>query len=320
MQQRFFCLILSFIGYFVHAQQSIFPVLANAPKWCVVTTNYNGGNPLFFYHTNDYFYLKDTILDGKSYSQLGSKYDYYPAKGALIRNEGKKTFIRRVIPNQTPTRYSQETLLYNFDMKTTKDSFFVSNVYGSGGNTKIDSIIVKYLSTDTVEFNSVRRRRMKVEYRTNDRSYKLLRPLFGEWIEGFGSYRNPFYDFIKYDDSWTEVMGMDLNGLREYENHQIANGCSPKRSNTEDNTLTGVQIYPNPVHQSLTIDMTESLPSARVEIALYDVLGHLVHHQHLMTNTSPLSIDLSHLQTGLYMLFLQSTDKRLATKIIVQND
>jgi Secretion system C-terminal sorting domain len=314
------CLMLSNLLCIAHAQQSVFPVLIDSPKWCMVTTAYNGDNPRFFYYPFDYTYQKDTVVDGKSYSKLISNAISSDAHGALIRNEGKKTYIRRIIPNQDPTAYSKETMLYNFDMKTTKDSIFVTTVYGPGIFERIDSIIVKFRSADSVSFNGIRRKRLNVEYRTNDRYYTPLRPLYGEWIEGFGSYRNPFYDIIKYQDAWSQVMGMDLNGLRAYENREIANGCSPKRVNVFDPFLSNITVYPNPIVQYLNIDLSKSTHLSSIDIVLYDLVGHTVFKQHFKTFQSPLSIDMSYLNGGMYILSIQHQNEKLFSKKIVKSN
>lgn len=320
MKMKLTCFMLSSFLCITTAQQSIFPILSDLPKWCMLTTAYNGGNPLFFYSPFDYFYQKDTLVDGKSYSKLVSNFTYATAFGALIRNEGNRTFIRRLMPNQTPTAYSKETLLYNFDMKSTKDSIFVSTVYPSSSFLRNDSIIVKFLSADTILFNGVNRRRIKVEYRSNDRYYRLLRPNQGEWVEGFGSFANPFYDIIAHYDAWVNVMGLDLNGIRAYENTEIAKGCSPIRANVYDQLLANVSVYPNPIVQYLNIDLSKFVHLSSVDIVLYDLVGQIVFKQHFQTFTSPLSIDLSHLNVGMYILSLQSQHERLFSKKVIKCD
>ena len=299
-----------------HAQQSIFPVLADTPKWCMLSTAYNGGDPLYFYSPFDYFYQKDTLVDGKTYSKLIGGFTQQPV--ALVRNEIKKTFIRRVMPNQMPIAFFTETLLYDFGMNTTNDSIIVTTTANPYNQNQSATIVVKFFASDSVLLNGIRRKRLQLKY-YNPRGY--LPPLRDmTWTEGFGILKNPFYDGLLLSDAGVSTMGLDIKGQRVYQDSTIANGCSPKRVGVYDPLQTNISVYPNPVVHQLNIDMSRAGILPFTEVIIYNLVGKAVFKERVQTLDTLLSIDLSFLNAGMYILSLQTQNQKLFSKKIIKSN
>ena len=80
---------------------------------------------------------------------------------------------------------------------------------------------------------------------------------------------------------------------------------------SDEEIIDGIQIFPNPTHDILTITTQHSFELSSVGV--WDISGKNVHQVHLNTNT----IDLSHLKSGLYLLEIKSNEKKFYKKIIV---
>ena len=79
----------------------------------------------------------------------------------------------------------------------------------------------------------------------------------------------------------------------------------------EDYQIDGLKVYPNPVEDILTINANEDIN----EIIIYNMLGQVVLNQ--QPNSRQNSIDLGHLQTGIYLAKLK-TDNGVTTKRIMK--
>ncbi|WP_430467158.1 FG-GAP-like repeat-containing protein [Winogradskyella ouciana] len=90
--------------------------------------------------------------------------------------------------------------------------------------------------------------------------------------------------------------------------HTIVEGSSPL--SVEDETLSDISIYPNPVDDVLIIktraDLTEKIAT------IFDVTGKRVYNQKLLTN----ELNVSSLQSGVYFLRLESDGKSIRRKFI----
>jgi len=79
---------------------------------------------------------------------------------------------------------------------------------------------------------------------------------------------------------------------------------------TEDNVINGFSFYPNPV----TSEINLSAKTAIDEVILYNLLGQRVVAER--PNTSAKKIDLSFLETGLYVMHISSEGKTASYKIL----
>lgn len=82
----------------------------------------------------------------------------------------------------------------------------------------------------------------------------------------------------------------------------------------EDFITDNISVYPNPTSELVWVSDNTSFPVDNYSV--YDISGRMVLHNTF--NTSEKKIDVSTLQTGIYLLELISADKRVVKKIMVQ--
>ena len=280
-----------------HAQQNTFPILADTPKWCMVSSNYNVRDPVYYYATFEYFYKKDTFVDGKNYAQLMG--GFKKTLLGLVRQEGKKTFLRRIIPNQTPIAFTAEFLLYDFNMSSTNDSITVSTYVYYEADVNAYYAVVKFRSADSVVFNGVKRRRLKVTCRPTERSGGYFNK---EWIEGYGDLNNPFYDCISCIEVRTNTMGLDIRGQRIYQDTTISNGCLPKRVGIHEPSAIHLTVSPNPTSGNMQITWDLAANTEGGTLRLFTTNGQLLQQQRLAPQTNAANLAAFALPNGLYFL------------------
>ena len=78
----------------------------------------------------------------------------------------------------------------------------------------------------------------------------------------------------------------------------------------KEKKLLGFSMYPNPAASSLTLSATEKID----KILIYNTLGQKIIEVHPKQNTTLL--DISTLQSGMYVITLESTEKTFTTKLI----
>lgn len=79
---------------------------------------------------------------------------------------------------------------------------------------------------------------------------------------------------------------------------------------TNNDTLSEIKIFPNPVKNMLTISSTELNSHARVNFELYSINGRLIKEEILAEKTNN-SFDLSKLDSGIYLYILKSKNKNI---------
>jgi hypothetical protein len=78
--------------------------------------------------------------------------------------------------------------------------------------------------------------------------------------------------------------------------------------NTEESP---VRIFPNPASTELNISVENNEPA---ELFIYDMQGHVVHHEILMQE--PLQLSLEKYSTGIYMVFVITKEDTYNTRFI----
>ncbi len=274
------------------AQQPIFPLFAQNPRWRIESTNYNGSTQLTS-RLNEYFYQKDTIVEGKTYSKLMKKFNNEtPRFEALIRNEGKKTFIRHFIdrPNRP---FSSEFGLYDFSLKQRFDEFTFGPIYYT---QPLDSIgVAEFVSADSTTISGVKYKRIKVKFSINP---NLPSSQTMEWIEGFGLFAVPFYPLnncffcadVKY-----YVMCLEMNGTTIYRDTVRYPNCAPIRVATNDLQKVKINISPNPVDAIIHLENVDNVD----KIQLYSFDGRLI-QRFEQDDLSKISV--AHLPNGIYFM------------------
>ena len=97
------------------------------------------------------------------------------------------------------------------------------------------------------------------------------------------------------------------NGVPEQGSFQFA-AYNDATANTQENTITGLSLYPNPVSNILTIDSKKEI----LNVKIYNHLGQLLKNQ-----KSPLNyIDFSTFNKGIYFIKVNVDDKEATYKII----
>lgn len=80
-----------------------------------------------------------------------------------------------------------------------------------------------------------------------------------------------------------------------------------------------IKVWPNPVRksQALNIDMTELVDNVQT-ISLYDLQGRLVIRNLIKDNNKITTLDTQHLQTGMYVLEINTPSSKIQKKIIIK--
>ena len=94
--------------------------------------------------------------------------------------------------------------------------------------------------------------------------------------------------------------------------------CNPIGTGIDDIMVPNVNLYPNPVQRSLTIELLAGDKLLSVE--LYNSIGHLCRRQaYLKTNNSPsrLAIDMAGLSKGVYHLRVQTTNGIAIKRVVL---
>ena len=78
-------------------------------------------------------------------------------------------------------------------------------------------------------------------------------------------------------------------------------------------------VYPNPVSNQLTVEYYAENLLENLTLVISDILGKTVHKQVLDTATPSVNIDLSRLNTGIYLLSIQAQGKKRYIKKIVKS-
>ncbi|WP_246074112.1 Ig-like domain-containing protein [Hymenobacter jeollabukensis] len=85
-------------------------------------------------------------------------------------------------------------------------------------------------------------------------------------------------------------------------------------------TASNVSVFPNPTHQAVTVLVPAVRGAATVEATLLSVLGQTVHQQkaELPATGTRLTLDVSGLASGVYMLRLQAASATLIHRVVVE--
>ncbi len=86
----------------------------------------------------------------------------------------------------------------------------------------------------------------------------------------------------------------------------------------ENDALSGVQVYPNPANESITLAFNAM--SGKAEISILDVTGKVVGYSSLSeVNRRTVEFNSSSLSDGLYFVTVQQAGKRFTERVIVQH-
>ncbi|MDO5968272.1 T9SS type A sorting domain-containing protein [Flavivirga aquimarina] len=136
----------------------------------------------------------------------------------------------------------------------------------------------------------------------------------GSTIDGFGT--NEDQEFVQTLSGLTStnfILRLVASNDSTSEDYQLDNikVVSGTTLSTNENTLTGVSIYPNPVKGGLLNIKPQD--KGNTDITLYDISGREVYKTILPLNNV---IDISNIQSGLYTLIVVQDNKTLKKKIV----
>lgn len=130
----------------------------------------------------------------------------------------------------------------------------------------------------------------------------------------------PVTDYSQSPAAGTELaIGTHIITITATDEYGNESSCSfelevEEELGTQDNTLSGVVMYPNPAANIVTIvnNSTISLSS----VALYDVAGKVVMTVDLSQMTNEQTLDISGLSSGVYMVHINGEDSSVVKRLI----
>lgn len=275
--------------------QNSFPLFAQKPEWRVYVQSFSSG-------VVPYRFISDTLFEGKTYSK--SIYGSY-----LVRNEGKKTWIRKLdyYPIQ---KYSGEFLLYDFGLLQGDSAKVGPQIFGVSGSAD-STIRIKVASVDSISVNNKKYKRLKINYPTCG-FYTRLDTMY--WVEGIGSLSNPFYSaecLCSGCEHSYNLVCFKLDTTQVYLRPGYPS-CDYIIIDTKEVNLSQLKIYPNPFINQITLIGTENVQKAY----LFDTNGRLIKTINVAESTT---VSLTDLPTGLYWLtFFDAKGILLGTRKVVK--
>lgn len=76
-----------------------------------------------------------------------------------------------------------------------------------------------------------------------------------------------------------------------------------------------ISLFPNPVQNSLSVDLGTSLDHP-IEVAVYDFIGQELVKLIVKPNTRSINVDTSELETGVYFIKIQNGSQELVRKFV----
>lgn len=120
-------------------------------------------------------------------------------------------------------------------------------------------------------------------------------------------------------DAWlviTDSMGCVTPGCDQIVNYVTSTQAEPKQISNDEGL---VKLYPNPTSQELTIELKANIrQSEQIKIIISDMLGRKLKEYKKTYFDKQLSIDVSSISWGNYMLSIYSGDLLLGTKMFVK--
>lgn len=244
--KNFICSLLLFLPFYSIAQNS-FPLSAQKPEWRVFVESFTSS-------VASYKFVADTLFEGKTYSR--TNYNNF-----LVRNEGKKTWIR-TLGGYPVQKYSREFLLYDFGLQQGDSAKVGPQTFGVSGS--LDSTItIKVAGIDSVVLGNKKYKRLRINY-PRCGNYSMLDTMY--WIEGIGSLDNPFYSaqcLCAGCEQSYELVCFRLDTTQVY----LLPGypsCDYIRIDTKDVILPNLKIYPNPFTNQITLTGIENAQKAHI--------------------------------------------------------
>lgn len=244
--------------------------------------------------TNNYSIGSDTIINGTTYQQLlrdGELVEFHnPTTPRFIREtEDGKVYIDNHIYLDT-----DEILIYDFGL-TLMDTFLLVPSL----NTNLENRFVVTAVDTIVLLDGSPRRQLTLELIDSQFNGTLI------WIEGVGEKEfGPFYAhaFYVFDVVSDLLCAYQDEVVQVYQNSDY-DSCFVTFTSVEELEINSpIKIYPNPVKDLLTLDLSETNQTF-TEINIFNALGEMVYQQKVASSIT--EINTNQLNSGIYFLLLK---------------
>jgi hypothetical protein len=290
-----------------------FPIpnyFGNNPEWCV-TQLYGVGDDCLDEFEMVHYINGQEIIDSVLYYKLFTRgvhtstpnigsadcsvgnpiFDYLEV---YIRQEGEKIFI---ISMNSSTEY----LLYDFSLSigdtvasNASSSLIFPDEIGPFVITDIDSVYLYdnfykrfYFEVPNGPISEID----SIDY----------------FMEGIGHFQGFIYPFEFTFESSHFLHAFNKNGIPYYEFPEAYGTCDFTVS-VEERMLSSfsLDLHPNPVSDQLFLNFSEAIKLRRISI--YTISGQMILTQNPSTSSGRHTVDLSQLQSGMYLLEVESTE------------
>jgi hypothetical protein len=227
-------------------------------------------------------------------------------KDTLVNAVGCDSFLTMVLAKDTAHNITLNKSICNYD------SFYFNGQYYNSAGTYTSTLKNKDGCDSTVTLNlsiypfkTVTLVKSILNQLKTDSGYLAYYWYFNDWTQLNASGPAIFAN----NTGAYYVVAQDSNSCRFKSNVYVYN---PAGINV--NESYGIYIYPIPSTNTLNIEVTSSFEK-NTQIYIYSMDGKLILSQPALHKTSKLSIDLSSLVNGLYILKIESENKVIERKI-----
>jgi hypothetical protein len=264
--------LLFFLGMIAHFSTQAQAFVHPANKWYIEECCYSLGQTSC--NTAEYYFGDSVWLDNTAYRELianGQSGIFQPGK--YYREEAGKVFMKR-------TGFSQEKLIYNFNLETGDTLELNLNALSFYHVILVDSVAL---------FSGEKRKRI------------LLDPFSGSsqitWIEGVGSLSGTMNtQYMLSLDCWNSLNCYQFNGSSQYPSADC-----PFSSVLDANAMSNrVSVYPNPAQNQVFIRPKGDWTINTIEIA--NIWGQVLRVFEPATSGE---VPLDGLQSGVYLLKME---------------
>lgn len=290
------CIVCFLLIVFKLNAQEYNPLLANINEWHF-TTCYSGCI------TDVYYTDGDTLVNGKNYKILDGY--HFINRNVLLREDVDE---KKVYLTITQPQYEEDIVLYDFSLPV-GDSIVMRNPQtpfpNNGGYFTLDSI------QSVQQMNGVNNRHFYFTPSETNNTYinKIV------WVEGVGS-----TSMINAPGGLANFNGVGKlscafkNEALYYSDLTSVDSCNPTNLSVSETNLPKIEVYSKPETNQFVI-------TNATDVLKINVYG--INAKHYLSNKfkdqNQITIDLSELNSGLYILILQlNTSETINFKVVVR--
>ena len=277
---------------------------ANSTSEWNIVREYPDPSPLdpFFIEsrTKIYGFNGDTIVNGTQWKKMFSTFD-----SAFLNNMTFLGFVRSENGYIfRTTLFNSIDTLYNFNLSIGDSVFF---------NIPNKQQFIPVIQKDSIAINGQFYDRFEFAEPVGPNSFTV----FGEvWIEGIGSIHGPFFPLNpqEFSSEITDKLNLTctrVSGLQYWSNPLYSQCIINNVLNISNHQLSSFNVFPNPFYDRLLVDFSNG---ENIRITLFNSLGEKIIQLNKEANLAEL--DLSYLNSGLYILEVRQNEKVETIKLI----